>query len=118
MEIVTFTKFEISGILDEDVEDRESNYAKWEEIKPYVFDIIKGKRKPKLIKIVFSLDKEKMEKLSNNASALYLNLIYEENKAVFTTAISEKEFSLDKSLDNIWGEYIKEFFKENSIPVM
>ncbi|MBE6011910.1 DUF5721 family protein [Anaeropeptidivorans aminofermentans] len=119
VEIITFTKFEISAIISSDEEDeRTRNFCIWEELRPYAFDIIKGNKKPKAIKIIFSMPQEKAEVLHQNAGALYLNLIYNGNEINLSTATSQKTFALNKELDLVWEEYIKNFFKENKIAVV
>ena len=45
VEIISFTKFEISGKL---YEDNERKNCTWRELRPYIFNIIKGTQKPKI----------------------------------------------------------------------
>lgn len=117
VEIYSFTKFEIDGFLEPSLlgaETSSRSYCTWQELKPYVFNIIKGNVKPRSIKIIFSLDTEKSTSLHNNAAALYLNMHFVDETVTFTTGTSQKNFALDKSLDNIWEEYIRNFFKQNN----
>ncbi len=121
IEVQTFTHFEISGIIDKNfyaVEEQENikrNFCIWSEIKPIVFNLIKGNKLPRFIKIIFSLDEEKMLQISENAAALFLNISFENNVIICTTGSSQKNFSLDKSVDIAWEEYICEFLKNNDI---
>ncbi len=121
LEVATFSKFYINGILDKDYLDGSlskevtRNYSTWEELKPYVFNIIKGNKRPKVIKIVFSMPIEKLGEIHQNASALFLNIVFENEEIQFTTANSEKVFSMDRSVDGVWDDYIKKFFKDNNI---
>jgi len=118
-EISVLTKIEISGILDKNYfpeEERANlnrNYVYWGEIKPFVLSLIKGGRTPSALKIVFSATDDGARALHENASSLFLNLLYEENKLRFTTAISQRSFSLDKSADAAWEQYIKRFLDQN-----
>lgn len=119
VEIVTFTKFQISSILSlSDGEERTKNYCLWGELRQYCFDIIKGKTRPKQIKIIFALDKEKTEELHNNTSCFSLNMLYDGEEITFTSATSQKTFDLDKSSDELWEGYLKKFFKASGIPVL
>lgn len=119
VEIITFTKFEISSIVSSDgEEERVRNFCIWEELRPFSLDIIKGNKKPKTIKIIFSLPQENAEALHQNAGALYLNLNYNGSEINLSTATSQKTFALNKELDMVWEEYIRAFFKEKKIPVI
>lgn len=119
-EVTTFASFVIEGKrnLDfytaEEAEMGLSRYVHWDEIRPFVFQTIKGNRLPKSIKLIFSLPDEKLEHLPNTAAA-FLNILFKNNIVHCTTAISQKTFSLDKSSENLWEEYVLKFFKKNGI---
>ena len=122
VEIQTFTHFEISGIIDknfytvEEQENIERNFCIWSELKPIIFNLIKGNKLPGFIKIIFSLDENTMQQLSDNAAAMFLNISFENNAIVCTSGYSQKTFTLDKKVENCWEEYILKFFKDNNIP--
>ncbi|MCL2841555.1 MAG: DUF5721 family protein [Defluviitaleaceae bacterium] len=82
----------------------------WGELRPMIFEILKLSAKPKHMKIVFS--RANAETLHTNAAALFLNLVYENDELTFTTASSQKEFALDKSIDIAWDDWIRGFFKD------
>jgi len=88
----------------------------WQEVKPYVFDFIKGRPRPDIIKIVFSKSGDACKQIHPNARALFLNMNYEAGVLRFTTATSQKEFSLNKDLDQKWETYIEDFFKSLGLP--
>ena len=60
LDIATFNQFHISGKLikdwfsKEELEERD-DYSKWEEIKPYAFQIMKGTKTPTSFKVVLQL---------------------------------------------------------------
>ena len=85
-------------------------------MRPFVFQAIKGNKLPKSIKIVFSLPDEKIENLPNT-SAAFLNILFKENTVLCTTAISQTSFSLDKTSEKLWEEYVLKFFKKNGIGI-
>jgi len=119
-EICVITKIEITGILDksylpeEESASTNRNYVYWNEIQPFVFSLIKGGRAPGMLKIVFSVADDKVKDMHDNASAMFLNLTYAEGKLRFTTAVGQRFFSMDKSSETIWREYIERFFNINS----
>lgn len=117
----TFTTFEISGELNSDYfsddNQPERKYCTWEEIRPYVFSVIKGSKLPKSMKIVLAAPLSLTESLSSNASVLFINIIYENGVLNIITGSSVKSFTLDKSHDFIWDEYVEEFIKNNGITI-
>lgn len=130
VEIETFVKFDIIGNLKEsqnDMSAEENNgqnsendenkkfFCEWGRIKPYAFELIKGKTKPKFMKIVISADSELCKKISPNAAALFLNFVFENDIVTCTTGSAQKNFSLNKDVENNWEEYVKKFFKHIGI---
>ena len=82
-----------------------------------ILPIIKTSAKPKLVKIVFSYKAQDAAAIHANAAALFLNMVYENDTVSFTTATAQKEFALDKSLDDSWGEWVRGFFVRKNIVV-
>lgn len=115
----TIMKYEISGNINKEYlnEDEERYFVKWSEVKGYIFQLIKGHKKPKSLKIVFSLDENALKSLDENAAAAFLNLNYEKDRIMGTTGTSQKGFSMNKKLDNEWEDMIKRFFKKNEIVI-
>lgn len=119
--VQTFTSFEIKGILDKEFftldeqEQLNRNYCLWSEVRPILFQLIKGNKLPKTIKIIFSASQEKTEKISDQASALFLNIIFDHGQIHCTTGSAQKTFSLDKTIDYQWDESILAFLRSKSI---
>ena len=120
--ITTFTTFEIhcdynndffNDIIDEEKENRK--ICLWKDIKSYVFDIIKGNNMPQNIKIVFCLDKKSIEKICQNSSAMFLNILFENKTLKIITGFSQREFDIDKSGEYEWDKYVKKFLYNNNI---
>ncbi len=121
-EITTFASFSIDGKRNTDfyssdeIEQGLSAYAGWEEIRPFVFQAIKGHKLPKFIKLVFSLSEEKLVHLPNTKAAFF-NLTFRENTILCTTATAQETFSLDKQGEAVWEDYILKFFKKHNIGI-
>lgn len=111
--IHTFASFSING---KKTESENNDYCTWEEIKPFAFEVIKGNKLPKLIKIIFSLNPDSVLSV-DGATALFLNVTYENDSISIITGISTKTFTLDRSNEYAFDEYIKEFFANNNISV-
>ncbi|KXL52576.1 hypothetical protein CLNEO_19850 [Anaerotignum neopropionicum] len=117
-EIYSFASFSINGTKDETLlteEDKEP-YCLWSEIKPIVFETVKGKRLPKSMKLVFSLTKEKTNRYPN-AKAVFLNLLFREGTLLCTTSVAEETFSLEQKANKQWDEDILAFFKKHEVTI-
>lgn len=115
----TIVKYEILGNINKDYlqEDENRYFVKWKELKPYIVSLIKGNIKPKLFKIVFSLDDKTVNSLCDNANAMFLNIMYQNDIITGTTGTSQKAFSLDKKEDKILEDIILRFFQKNNIKI-
>lgn len=132
--IMTYNSFIVDGHLrKEHFTDEEwealggERFSKWETIKPFCFQAIKGKKTPESFKMVLLLSEsekaaffEKMEeKLPNiapsNVNGMFLNIKYENSELNITCGTSLNIFTIDKTLDNAWAAYVKKFLDEHEI---
>ncbi len=121
--IYTATAFIIDGHINKEFVGEEGmqlpEYAEgivmWKKIKPICYDIIKGKRVPQKFKMIFKmpsyivdafLKRTQLNIDLENVAGLYLNVNYQDGKMSCTTGASLKTFSLDKSLEQQWDEYM------------
>jgi hypothetical protein len=108
---------EISATTRITIECRlESGFSTWAEVRPLVYEIIKICKKPRCMKIIFS--RKDPQEIHTNAAALFLNLVYENDGVTFTTAVAQKEFVPDKSLDAAWDSQMREFFEKIGVVVL
>ncbi|MCL2187246.1 MAG: DUF5721 family protein [Defluviitaleaceae bacterium] len=117
VELTLATHISISGLLETEGEEApgKKKYTSWGELRPLVYDLIKRATKPKLIKIVFSHPAP--VDIHTNAAALFLNMTYEGDRIIFTTATSQQSFALEKTLDTAWDEWVQTFFINKNISV-
>lgn len=130
LDIATFNQFHISGKLikdwfsKEELEERD-DYSKWEEIKPYAFQIMKGTKTPTSFKVVLQLQnkdtKEFVDRMNlsfqtEDINGLFINIRFENNELHLITGTSIKAFTLDKSFEHEWDSYVRTFLKNNKIP--
>lgn len=94
-------------------------FARWQELKPFCLELIKGKRTPLGFRFTFQLSPENTEKLLNQTASpfsvgdvngLALNIRYEEGNIICTTALSLNLFTMDKSLEHAWDQMVQRFF--------
>lgn len=132
--ITTSNTYTIDGHLNKEfytAEELEANnlteqtISSWETLKPFCFEVIKGKKTPLNFKIVFLLSSANVARLleqsgisltANDINGLFLNIKYSNNVLQCITGTSLKLFTLDKSLENEWDSMIQKFFKAHEIP--
>ena len=112
-EISTFVNFEIDCKLNKDYlelfqeeEEIKREFCLWKELRPKIYEIIKGKIKPSKMKFVFSASESFTKKFHENAKALFLNILFDNNKILVVTGTSQTYFSLDNSLEILWENKI------------
>jgi len=100
------------------------DFARWKDIKPYVFQLIKGKKTPLFFKIVLHLQPQNIRKLTAAAScsvpteqikALVLNIKYDGEQAVLTTGSAYHTFIMNKEPDEIWDKALVQFLNRKGI---
>ena len=120
----TFVSYEIDCKLNKEFFDLDTQaefeeagrkYCMWTDIKPFVFEIIKGTQTPKDFKIVFSLPESICMDISEDAAALFVNIIYDGKEINCVTGCSAKNFSFDRTLDLIWDQYFSDFLYRKNI---
>lgn len=116
----------ISGKLNKNFFDNaqmeiydKQEYISWKDIKSTIYDLIKGNRLPISFKIVLMFNNDNIEKLveinnipmsSDDITALFINIYFENNELVVTTGTSVKIFTLDKSLEHIWDDTVEKYY--------
>ena len=126
-EITTFNKFTFDGYIQKEFfeEAPEQTHSDWKDLREFCFSLIKGKRTPLGFKFVLSLNPKHFEKFvesnalegfeASNIQGLYLNFKYDGTNLQCVTGTSISIFTLDKSLENAWDEYVKKFFSKMEI---
>lgn len=123
IEIMTANTYNINGRINKSFFNEENNvsnedFTGWDTIKPICFQIIKGKNTPTKIKIVFQLSKNAINQLiidsnipftPDQVSGLYMHVLFENNEVIIITGTSLSIFSMDKSLDRFWDNYLKTY---------
>lgn len=133
--ITTFTTFHIDGsfhkdyfgISEEEQEYPSSSFPAWKLLRPFFFDLVKGRHTPLNFKIVFRLADYNVEKLlrqsgisltAQDVSGLFLNVHYNGKEVFCITGTSLRIFTLDKSLDHAWDAMVQKFMKQKQIPFL
>lgn len=124
----TFNTFHIDGTLQHNYysqEEREESglddtaYSTWQQLRPFCLSLIKGTHTPLEFHIVFRLSKSGVASfLEKNGmtsmspadiSGMFLNLRYRGGTLTCTTGTALTLFSMDKTLDHAWDDFIKKW---------
>ena len=126
-ENTTFNKFTFDGYIHKDFyeEAPENEFSYWKDLREFCFSIIKGKRTPLNFKYILSLARNDFENflvsheiegfLPDNIQGLYLNFKYDGIHLQCVTGTSMNMFTMDKSIEKAWDEYVKTMFSEKGI---
>ena len=131
--VTTFNTFHIDGRIHSEFYNNESEeylektkytFSKYLDLQEHLFFVIKGSRTPLQMKLTLLLNPDAMDKLLlTNActvpkemlSAFVLNIKYDGEKILLTTAISYEGFTMDKSAEPIWDNAFKKFLSAKEI---
>lgn len=126
-EAVTYNTFRVDGYIHQKFygETSEKVYSSWGELRDFFFQIIRGKHTPLSFRFILSLPKENFHSFLSehafsdirpeNIQGLYLNFKYDGTSLQCVTGTSLNIFTMDKSLDTIWDDYVKQFFLKQNI---
>ena len=123
--ITTYNTFSIDGHIrkgfysNEEYEELGAPaLSKWSSLKPFCFNIIKGKKLPLSFKIIFCLSEEaimsflsdnELDYAIENINGLFINIKFENNELSYVTGTSLNIFTLDRSLEQAFDSYISKF---------
>ena len=130
--IDTYNTFTIDGRIhrdfytDSSLEPEEipsEDFSTWKKIRPVALELIKGKQTPLGFKFVLHCSK-KLKSLvlsdqdmdiSPDQVTLGINIKLIQGNIIVTTGISTSIFTLDKSAEKAWDEFIPSFLESNGI---
>ena len=128
-----FVPFQIDGHInkgffptdDPEYTDKTAyEYAKWKDIRPICFDLIKGKRTPTKFAFVLYLKPEAMHAMFEKAGIsldnslvqnLILNIRFEQGEMSIVTGVDYSGFTLDKQGEQLWDSTTKKFLDKKEI---
>lgn len=97
-------------------ENLTEKYAFWGEVKPFVFELVKGKRTPLAFSFTLVLAKNQTTELlarrsvnvGEDSPSLFLQIRFEHGVGRIITGTARNTFTLDKSLDEAWDTEVKQ----------
>lgn len=132
--ITTYASFHIDGRFHPEflssneaelLAAEKSGYTLWKRLRPFFFELTKGKNTPLHLHIVFRLAPHNVSSLlaqtgisilPEQIDGLFLNIHFDGATLSCTSGTSLKIFSLDRSLDHAWDEMLEKFFRQKEIP--
>jgi hypothetical protein len=133
--ITTYATFRIDGHFHPDYLDssselpaaENSGFTLWKRIRPFFFELTKGKNTPLNFHIVFRLAPHNVEKLlaqsgltlqGNDVDGVFLTIRFDGKALTCVSGTSLRIFSLDKSLEHAWDLMLEKFFRQKGIPFL
>ncbi len=130
-QIITFNTFTIDGHIrqgyysEEELEEKQvEEFSYWRQIKPFCYELMKGKKLPESFHITLQpapdeeavfLSQAGTDLKEEDISGLYLNFRYENSKLRVVTGTSAVVFLPDRRLDQAWDEYAEDYLKEQGL---
>ena len=102
----------------------EKEYMLWAEVKPLVYQMIKGSKTPNSFRIVFRLNAENTANAvagvgdgtrPEEVGGLFLNVQYEHEQLMVISGTAMKTFTLSKNVELTWDGYAEKFLKKHGI---
>ncbi|MEE8886458.1 MAG: DUF5721 family protein [Eubacteriales bacterium] len=134
--VTTFASFHIDGqyhpefyntddVTPEEAENiPDGDQICWKSVRPFVLQIMRGKRLPLSFHIVLQLSPDDVAELleENNLNTdpesvygLFLNMQYKNSALALTTGSSLKNFSDGHAIDQAWDRRVREFLAAEDI---
>ncbi|MCI7098775.1 MAG: DUF5721 family protein [Lachnospiraceae bacterium] len=125
--ISTSNTFHVDGRLhpdyytDEEKELlRDPVYSDWKSLRPFCYQLIRGKKLPRSFRLVFQLSESNVERFVDqyhipcqvsDIGGLYLHFRYENQILSAVSGTSLNFFTLDKTIDTAWDEMVRRILK-------
>lgn len=103
---------------DEELEKRmeEGPCIAYSDVRHIFLECIKGKNTPRSFRFIFRAPdqanrkyEKDLELTENDIDGMFLNISFENGKLLITAAVSQKTFTMDKSLENRWCDNVQKF---------
>lgn len=94
-------------------------YICWKDVKKTVLDYLNKGKLPVKMKLILMFNKDNVNRLiemnnipihPNNVRALFMNVIYSDNRLSITTGTSLNVFTMDKTLEELWDKTVEKYY--------
>lgn len=106
-------------------EQHTEEYTYWGEVKPFVFELVKGKHTPLAFSFTLLLSKNstaellarKQVNVGEDSPSLFLQIRFEHGTGRLITGTARNTFTLDKTLEEAWDAEVKQVFKAMELAI-
>ena len=118
--------YEIDGKINKEFYSEEElgqlenkDYICWKDIKKSVLGFMHNGKLPVKMKLILMFNKDNINRLiemnnipihPDNVRALFMNIIYSDNRLSITTGTSLNVFTMDKSLEELWDKTVEKYY--------
>ena len=118
--------YDIDGKINRDFYDEkefeelvEKDYICWRDIKKTILGFMKDGKLPVKMKLILMFNKDNVNRLiemnnipihPDNVRALFMNVIYSDNRLSITTGTSLNVFNMDKTLEELWDKTVEKYY--------
>lgn len=131
--IHTAVNYEINGRInpgfysDEELAQKQLaglEYLPYGQLRPVCFELIKGHHVPSYFKFVLMLSPSNLQNTvlaagtsvsAADISAIFFNILYQNEQLMLTTGVSYRTFIPDKSFEKEWDKFARNFLKKKGI---
>lgn len=94
-------------------------YICWKDVKKTVLDYLNKGKLPVKMKLILMFNKDNVNRLiemnnipihPDNVRALFMNVIYSDNRLSITTGTSLNVFTMDKTLEELWDKTVEKYY--------
>lgn len=125
----TYMDFSFDGAIQTDYFDTDEvkslqKYVQWGKIREHIFDLIKGKKTPLLIKLSLVAEDHRARELMTEQGVnisdteqllLSMNITYQKGEMRVVTGAFRSTFTIGHDMDHAWDEWVTENFKKMGI---
>lgn len=99
-------------------------YIPFSHFRPVCYELIRGKRTPVYLKLVFLLSPANAGRTiasadcglsARDVGGMFLNFVFKDGVMTFTSGISYRTFTTDRTLDLAWDALVARFLAKNNI---
>ncbi len=118
--------YEIDGKINKEFYSEEElgqlenkEYICWKDIKKSVLGFMSMGKLPVKMKIILMFNKDNINRLiemnnipihPDNVRALFMNILYSDNRLSITTGTSLNVFTMDKTLEDLWDKTVEKYY--------
>ena len=118
--------YEIDGKINKEFYSEEElgqlenkEYVCWKDIKKSVLGFMSMGKLPVKMKLILMFNKDNINRLiemnnipihPDNVRALFMNILYSDNRLSITTGTSLNVFTMDKTLEDLWDKTVEKYY--------